>query len=408
MVTTKNVRSITTDRRKSVRVVMLQCAVLSVALCQSRPAGSQTTNWSPISVTHSFTDQTRRSLWTVDSTSAVRIGGGTDGPTAFLNVYGAAVLSGNRIAVADAGSYQIRLFAPNGAFIRSFGRKGQGPGEFNSLWSLQRSGDSLMGIDASGRAHVFAPDGSLLRSYSRPYLPNGRATVRAGVLDGSAIVYGVDRSPQAETPSAMLWWRVQRQAASDSSDMFRLPAYRAAEERHWSPFGVVVAAADRVCAGYPDEFDVTCFDSRGKPLFRIRRDVRRRAISDDEKQFLRNAHIAANVGPRTSRETLEKEAAVFLFAETVPAFGTLAIATNGELWISEFHRAMGRPGPGATIAPTSPVRWNVFSRNGDWVADVMLPARFVPYEMGSDYVVGVTFDRDDVEYVVLYRIRRWP
>ena len=386
--------------------MLLWCGALSLVFCHNRPGLSQTDSWTPSPITYSFTDQTRRSLWTLDSTPPVRIGGGTEGPTVLLSVYGAALLSGNRIAVADAGSYQIRLFAPNGTFIRSFGREGQGPGEFNSLWSLQRSADSLVGVDASGRAHVFASDGSLLRSYGRPYLREGRAPSRAGLLsDGSAIVYGIDRSPASEAPDAMLWWRVQRQTASDSSDLFRVPAHRAADERNWMPVGIVVAALDRVCAGYPSTFDITCFDSRGKPLFRIHWNVRRRAVTEDERQFLRSAHVAANIS-RVRREILEKEASAFVFAETAPAFGTLAIATNGELWVSEFHRAMGRPGPGSIIAPSAPVRWHVFGRNGNWVADVMLPARFVPYEMGTDYVIGVTFDQDDVEHVVLYRLRR--
>lgn len=398
---------------KGVRRRTLRCGALAIVLCQSSPAVSQTVNWSPSPVTKSYSEAIRRSLWTLDSTRLIRIGGGADGPTLLHTVYGAALLSGNRIAIADARSHQIRLFAPDGTFLQSFGRKGQGPGEFNNLWSLQRSGDTLIAVDAAGRTQVFSADGTLLRSYSRPLLPNGRSPGRAGFLsDGSAIVYGVDRQGETPQADAMLWWRVQRQTTSDSSDLFRVPYYqrsgaiRAAGEKQWTPFGDVIASIDRVCAGFRAAFDITCFDWRGKALFRIRRDVRTRAITDDEKQYLRNAHIAANLDPRVNRASIEREAAAFVFAETAPAFGTLAIATNGELWVSEFHRAMGRSGPGAMIAPSSPVRWNVFGRNGDWLADIALPARFVPYEMGADYVIGVTFDPDDVEHVVLYRLRR--
>jgi hypothetical protein len=35
-----------------------------------------------------------------------------------------------------------------------------------------------------------------------------------------------------------------------------------------------------------------------------------------------------------------------------------------------------------------------------------LPARFLAYEMGHDYVAGVVFDENDVERVTLFRLRR--
>jgi hypothetical protein len=48
----------------------------------------------------------------------------------------------------------------------------------------------------------------------------------------------------------------------------------------------------------------------------------------------------------------------------------------------------------------------VFSARGTWLSDVVLPPRFVPLEMGPDYVAGVAFDADDVERVVVWRLTR--
>src|SRR5690606_16258532 len=58
-------------------------------------------------------------------------------------------VTGDRIVVADA-SNEVRVFDRAGAFVRSFGRTGEGPGEFTYLDAL-----------------AFAPDGTLLARDSR-------------------------------------------------------------------------------------------------------------------------------------------------------------------------------------------------------------------------------------------------
>lgn len=82
------------------------------------------------------------------------------------------------------------------------------------------------------------------------------------------------------------------------------------------------------------------------------------------------------------------------------------LATSGELWVSEFDRSEGSLGPPAFRTTPTPLRWSVFGADGAWLSDIVPPARFTPHEMGSDYVIGVSLDADDVERVTMYRIRR--
>jgi hypothetical protein len=58
------------------------------------------------------------------------------------------------------------------------------------------------------------------------------------------------------------------------------------------------------------------------------------------------------------------------------------------------------------MAPKRAQRWSVFSPDGAWLADIVLPARFIAHDMGRDYVAGVSFDADDVERVTVWRIHR--
>ncbi len=57
-------------------------------------------------------------------------------------------MAGN-LYVLDTGNHRIQVFNPEGAFLRTIGRKGQGPGEFNFPGSLD--------IDAQGTLIVASP-----------------------------------------------------------------------------------------------------------------------------------------------------------------------------------------------------------------------------------------------------------
>jgi hypothetical protein len=95
---------------------------------------------------------------------------------------------------------------------------------------------------------------------------------------------------------------------------------------------------------------------------------------------------------------------LYQYADRVPEFGAFLGASTGELWVKEFERsdAMAEASKGGAV----PLRWSVFSPRGDWVADVKLPAHFTPFDVGRDYVVGFSFDTDDVERVTVLRLRR--
>ncbi len=52
----------------------------------------------------------------------------------------------------------------------------------------------------------------------------------------------------------------------------------------------------------------------------------------------------------------------------------------------------------------NPRTWSVFEPTGQLLAEVIMPPRFRPYDIGSDFVLGVIRDRLDVERIHLYRL----
>ena len=105
--------------------------------------------------------------WEVGPEPTVRIGS-ADGedPYLFHRVWDMTTLGDGRIAVADAGSEELRVFDSTGVHLATWGGRGEGPGEFRSLWAVARwAGDSVAAWEFHGDrgVSIFDSGGSLGR-----------------------------------------------------------------------------------------------------------------------------------------------------------------------------------------------------------------------------------------------------
>jgi len=87
-------------------------------------------------------------LWVIGTTPIVTIGANEADPGHELSrVSGALKVSGGFL-VANSGSCELRLFDSTGHFINSYGRKGQGPGDFGAVITpFPAPGDSILVFD---------------------------------------------------------------------------------------------------------------------------------------------------------------------------------------------------------------------------------------------------------------------
>lgn len=78
----------------------------------------------------------------------VQLYGGLDGPDSltFARIAGIVPLGDDRLLIADTGAEALRIYTLDGVFVRSVGRRGEGPGEFRS--------PCCPGLDPSGRVWI--------------------------------------------------------------------------------------------------------------------------------------------------------------------------------------------------------------------------------------------------------------
>lgn len=165
--------------------------------------------------THSSTDEPP--MWELAATPDLSIGvvDGMD-EYQFHQVVGAVRLRDGRIAVMNAGSSQLRLYAPDGTFISSHGRAGDGPGEFRSATRLHLIGDTLFVYDGGlQRLSLHDLTGSFIENRPLRATP-GRFQLDEWLYDRSWIdgpAFGVGRAPVMNAVSKL--------PPPDSIELFR-------------------------------------------------------------------------------------------------------------------------------------------------------------------------------------------
>jgi len=398
------------------RCAALVCALSAHAVCVT---AQQVRDSAGVRIVSYERNAAPKHRWTLESKPILEIGRNADeGPTAFAGIAGVVRLSDGRIAVANVKPSEIRLYSSSGAFQRALGRNGQGPGEFNQqLFRLLRSGDSLIGIDNNMRAQIFEPRGEMARSLARPRPPAAASAPARLAFDsrGNAIVHAVDLPAKPPAPGEMHYVKLFRETGDGEAyaELLRVPAYEATEGQPglnfvvYGPAGRIAASNTHICTGFSNEFAITCHDHAGRARTIVRRSLLPRSISDADRSFYRDMVLSTTKrAPPDVVAKIEETVRSTQFASRAPAFGRLMLAQSGDIWVSEFDRSEMAVGSSAARTTQVPLRWSVFSSEGEWLSDLTLPARFTPHEMGTDYVLGVSLDAEDGERVTLYRIRR--
>jgi hypothetical protein len=83
-----------------------------------------------------------------------------------------AVDDAGGIYICDSGNQRIQIFGPDGQFVRTIGRKGQGPGEFTFPGAIDIDGEGHLHVldNPQKRIQVFTPRGEILKTIPVPRL----------------------------------------------------------------------------------------------------------------------------------------------------------------------------------------------------------------------------------------------
>ncbi len=354
--------------------------------------------------------------WRLSETPPTEIGTLDGDPNhQFSEIASAFRLSDGRIVVADRGSREIRFFAADGTHLETVGGRGQGPGEFQRLHSLDRlPGDTLVASDwPVGALTWFASDGTyLFNSRIGPYRPG---LIGRMLADGSLLV---DVYQRASYGNELEWWAVYGEgdrfrpsgvivrhgAGSEQVDTlgpitgeewFRVGKWRQGLVIHALPFALTTGVAwssERLYVadtGRP-EIAVHRFDGALERL--IRWQQKATPVTERDRGEFRQLVLGTLRQP-SRRPDYERWLSQVPYPSAKPALRSLATDASGRVWVETWREG------GAKQTP-----WLVFSAEGTLTAWVDVPSDLSLLDIGTDYVLARWKTELDVEYVRLYRL----
>lgn len=324
----------------------------------------------------------------------------------FSGIVGAAINSDGEIVVANAGTAELRFFDRDGTFLRSVGRRGEGPGEFVALASLFLRGDSLVAHDRrSWRFTVFDPTGEFIGMTP----PGG---LFLGLLgDGTLIGYDVTTrempEPGSVTRSRGILLRYEPDGtASDTiatlemNDRYVHTEIPGFSERMFGRTTQFLFSDDRILLADNAAYEFRELRPDGSVARVIRRDRPLRPVTDpDVTAYI--ARAGARYGDDPRREMFDRTLRDQPPAASMPAFGRSGLirtelppvqqSATGDLWVLDY-----------VAFPEEPETWNVFDHRGHLRGTVVLPPGVEIAHIASNEIIAVTRDGLDVEHVLLF------
>jgi hypothetical protein len=303
-----------------------------------------------------------RQRWRVERVG--RIGSQTDPAQALTQIRGIVIGPAGELYVAQPMDRMIRVFSADGRLLRTIGRSGAGPGEFDLMTGFGVLGDTLFVSDTRYNRVTFL-------TMAGEYLDSFELTSPAlGDREGQLQFYGPSPRKHFFAEGTALVIPGIPVMLLERGSITRIPYLR----------------IDR-SGGLLDTLAWNSVPPRAALRFgqpRFPRQCSRR-------NWTRFAPPCTPPAAAEVERALRNAGAI---PATLPPATLLVTAQDGTIWIRLDERDL-------TEQP-----WVVMNRDGALLATVMLPAGVVVSAANGDELIGVETDELDVQYIVRYRIRR--
>ncbi len=402
---------------------------------------------------------------TADFVEVFRVGGGTGTWQEFTDITGLGFDAGGNLHIANAPEYGDLagvIVSPRGELVATFGRKGDGPGEFRSVGAMVALADGRVVVSDVGHAgyHIFGSDGEFERSVR---FPGGQPSLDLNTSrvfwdgDEMARILRADRggnllsrmtrttSVSLDSAGGIISARGNTVDGPRQVERILLDGDEARTEivvTGWDPPGPtrLVAFAPKflfdalpgggVAFSDSSAYAIMIADPSGKVVRLLRRALEARPVTDDIRRDYRRrridaAHAALSERLERStelvREMLEQAASAprrlrdrrirdnierVRFYPEIPLVDDLRATWEGTLWVLRTPED-GYPSESVGLGHLagSPAPIDVVTSDGRYVGTFPAAVAAMPVAFGPDGLVAfVEIDEFDVPTVIVKRL----
>jgi hypothetical protein len=353
----------------------------------------------------------------------------------FSRITSIAVGKDGTIYVVNGASASIRAFTPQGKFLRELGRRGNGPGEFQSPGALRVMGDTLHLHDGMlRRTSLLDAKGELLTSWQTAADPQTRTMfiTHAAVPGGWIVSHSEGISPAA---GEMKQITVPFFFTTEPEKGFQAKRQPLVSFPYYPLYGILITGGPggntasaplfapiprygfdnlgRMYLARGQDYRIEVYDQTGKVVRTITRPhtpvpITDKLIADYRKEVstyydtARAQHSEWHIG-RSASDGKGK----LPTGKNLPALGMLYVSPQGTVLV---ERPDLRPNPLLPELPLAlnkpqPAVYDLFDSAGRFIGSVRLGANFRPRAVTENAILGVERDELDVEHVVRYTFR---
>lgn len=297
----------------------------------------------------------------------------------FADAKDLAVGDEEKIFVVDAIEGHVKVFDWEGDFLKTIGKKGQGPGEMQSPQEIQiTSQKEIMIRDLQAdRMAFFTLEGKFLQNVSTAGIRN----LSGPTIDSKGNVIGTFSIPGDSFRTELGKFDPQLESifTIDNVELFKLPVMKAFFPQHyWA-----ITENDEIFWGISTEYKIHLIDSEGTHLKEITKEYIPVEITEEDKKERLKFLFGGEIIP---------EGVKLEWPEHHWAFINISLDESGRIFLQTFEKT----------PDDKDYYYDVFDPEGKYISKVALPAK--PEVWKNSKLYTIEEDEDGYQFVKRYKV----